>query len=129
MSDGVRPHGQERWWEAAARGFRFAATDVASAGPASELARVMEATEGDVVGTWHADVEPRLELDWRRLAGRSNTRILATAEELAEIEARIEEVLAPFVLRKDADPADVPTGARSIRILRHVLPGCDEASA
>ena len=88
----------------------------------------MEGIQGDLVGTWHADVEPYLELGWRRLAGRANTRILATADELAEIEAKIEGVLAPFVLRKDADPADVPTGARGIRILRHVLPERDAAS-
>lgn len=129
VSDAVQGHGRERWWEAAARGFRFEATDEASAEAARELARVMEGAEGDVVGRWHADVEPHLELDWRRLAGRANTRILATAEELREVEARIEEVLAPFVLRKEADPADVPTGARGIRILRHVLPERDEASS
>ena len=56
------------------------------------------------------------------MAGRSSTRILATHGELAAAEAAIEQVLAPYVLRKDMPAADLPEGARGIRMLRHVLP-------
>lgn len=114
--------GRERWWQAAARGFRFEATDQASTDAARELARVLESADGDIVGRWHREAEPGLEPQWRRLAGRSSTRILVTAAELAELDTAIEELMAPFVLRKDADPAEVPVGARGVRVLRHVLP-------
>jgi hypothetical protein len=42
-------------------------------------------------------------------------------EELAEIEAAIEQALAPFVLRRSQQPGSVP-GARRVRVLRYVLP-------
>ena len=59
-------------------------------------------------------------LEWRRSAGLSNTTVLATAEEVAQIEAQIEAVLAPYVRRKGE--AAVPSDARPVRMLRYVLP-------
>ena len=58
----------------------------------------------------------------RALSGRADTTILVTRDELAELDAAVERLLAPYVLRKDAPPGDVPEGARSVRIRRHVLP-------
>ncbi len=123
-AESSREHGRERWWAAVSRGFRFAdhTDDPDSWQAITALTRVIEAVEGDLVQTWREDVEPHLEPAWRRLSGRASTRILATAEELAAIELAMEEVLAPYVLRKDA-PADThPEGTRGVRILRHVLP-------
>jgi DNA-binding transcriptional ArsR family regulator len=129
-----REHGRERWWAAVSRGFRFAGGAESEADSetdsgtddqwqaATALTRVIEAVEGDLVQTWREDAEPRLEPAWRRLSGRSSTRILATADELAELEADIEQLLAPYVLRKDAPADTLPAGTRGIRILRHVLP-------
>ena len=51
-------------------------------------------------GQWAREVEPLLEDEWRRSAGLSNTTFVATADELAEVESAIEELLAPYVLRK-----------------------------
>lgn len=136
-----REHGRERWWAAVSRGFRFAGgADARTASgtdsgaqakvdgglddwqAATALTRVIEAVEGDLVQTWREEAEPRLEPRWRRLSGRSSTRILATADELAALDAAWEELLAPYVLRKDAPAAELPAGARGVRILRHTMP-------
>lgn len=114
--------GRERWWEAV-RGFRFAGTDEAGQDAQRLLAQTMEQVEGDLVGRWRAEVEPHLEPAWRALSGRANTTVLVTHDELAELEQQIEALLAPYVLRKDAAPTEVPEGARSVRLVRHTLPG------
>jgi predicted ArsR family transcriptional regulator len=120
--------GRERWWEAASRGFRFTAQDEAGREAQQMLTAVLEQVEGDLPGQWARDVEPRLEPQWRRVAGRANTTILVTLEELDAIESAIETLLAPYVLRKDATPDDIPAQARGVRLLRYVLPepGRDE---
>ena len=51
--------------------------------------------------------------------------MLVTPEEAHALEAAIEELLAPYVLRKD-DPAAAPAGAATVLLLRHVLPDGDE---
>jgi DNA-binding transcriptional ArsR family regulator len=114
--------GRERWWEAV-RGFRFAATDEAGQDAQRLLSRVLEQVEGDLVGHWSAEIEPHLEREWRALAGRANTTVLVTLDELAELEQTIEELLSPYVLRKDADASEVPDGARTVRLLRYTMPG------
>lgn len=114
--------GRERWWQAAARGFRVVVEDEAGRRSAQALRDALEVSEGDQVGDWRRDVEPHLELRWLALSGLANTTILVTREELEQIEARMEELLAPYVLRKDAPAEQVPAGARMVRIRRHVLP-------
>lgn len=130
--ESAREHGRERWWAAVSRGFRFAAAeegdDTDGWEAATALTRVMEAVEGDLVQTWREEAEPHLEPEWRRLSGRASTRILATAPELADLDRAIEELLAPYVLRKDAPADALPPGVRSVRILRHVLPEAPEAA-
>lgn len=128
----VGADGRQRWWEAAARGVRLVAppTDDPDAGSESDkayrmLSRLMAADAERLPRRWESEIEPQLEGEWLALSGLANTRILATAAELADVEARIEEVLAPYVLRKD-DPGDRPEGVRGVRILRYVLPGLDE---
>jgi DNA-binding transcriptional ArsR family regulator len=112
---------RQRWWEAVGRGFRFTPTsDDAGRDAGTLLSRVMfEQAEG-LPGRWVRDVEPLLEDDWRRSAGLSNTTFVVTADELAEVEAAIEQVLAPYVLRK-AHRESVPD-ARNVRMLRYLLP-------
>ena len=53
----------------------------------------------------------------------SNTSVPLTSEELAELSARIDELIAPYVHRAKAD---APAGARIVRILRHYLPGPED---
>jgi len=120
--------GRERWWEAASRGFRFTARDEADREAQRLLSAALAEVEGDLPGRWSSEVEPRLEPEWRSAGGRSNTRVLVTIEELTELEAAIEALLAPYVLRKDAATESVPAGARGVRLLRYVLPELREES-
>lgn len=121
----VESDGRQRWWEAAGSGIRFApASDDTGHEAASLLSRVMFDQAERLPAEWARDSEPLLESTWRRAAGLSNTTFVATAEEVVEIEAAIEEVLAPFVLRKRA-PATIE-GARSVRMLRYVLPSAPD---
>lgn len=98
--------GRERWWQAAGRGFRFTGGGEA----ARALTQVKDEVEGDVVARWRAEVEPTLEREWQEAAGRSNTRILVMADELLDLEAAIQRLLAPYVLRKDAVGSAKETG-------------------
>ena len=124
-----RDHGRERWWEAVSRGFRFAADpDDQAADAARALEQVMESVEGDLVARWRAVDEPLLEPEWRRLAGRANTRILVTGQELEAVEAAIEQLLAPYVLRKDQPAGSHPPGTRSVRLLRYTMPAKPDGS-
>jgi hypothetical protein len=115
-------NGRERWWEAASRGFRVVVNDEVGRRAARALGDAIDATEGDQVGDWRRNVEPLLELEWLALSGLANTTILATREELEQVEGAMEELLAPYVLRKNAPADEVPEDARLVRIRRHVLP-------
>jgi DNA-binding transcriptional ArsR family regulator len=114
--------GRKRWWEASSRGFRFAGLDETTAIAARALERVIEQVEGDLPAQWRHEVEPLLEPAWRAESGRANTRIVATLEELAELNSSIQELLAPFVLRKDLSASEWPDSARGVRLLIHSLP-------
>ena len=116
-----RGSGRERWWQATARGFRYRAEGPGEQEAGRLLSRVIEEVEGDVVGRWHQEVEPRLDPQWLAVAGRASTRVLVTPQEAHALEAAIEELLAPYVRRKD-DPGSAPEGAAPVLLLRHVLP-------
>jgi DNA-binding transcriptional ArsR family regulator len=111
---------RQRWWKAAARGFAVELGE----GPEAEAAyRVLTdqlyETAREQTDQWLTETEPRLEHTWRRLAGLSNTRVALTAAELESIANGIDELLAPYVKRPEAE---VPADARRVRILRSYLP-------
>ncbi len=120
------PDRRQRWWQAVAKGFRFEMPDDDEGQAAASMLRgqLMAAGE-DLVQTWLGEVAPRLEGQWQKVGGSANTRVVVTAEEAGDIHARIEEILAPYVVRRDheADPA----GSRGVRILRYFLPEADDA--
>jgi len=118
----VRGSGRERWWEAVSRGFRFERAEDEDEEAARALELVIEEVEGDLPGAWREETEPLLEPVWRRLSGRSSTRVLVTPAEMGAIGERIEELLAPYVKRKDEDPRTQPADVRHVRILRYTLP-------
>ena len=123
----VESDGRQRWWEAVGAGFRFTPTaDEGGRDAATLLSHVLFEQAEELPGRWARDVEPVLEDEWRRSAGLSNTTFVVTAEELAEVEAGIEALLAPFVLRKASQEA-VPA-ARNVRMLRYLLPEAEVTS-
>jgi DNA-binding transcriptional ArsR family regulator len=107
---------RQRWWKAAARGFRFEMTD--SSGMA--LSDQMYVVARDQAEQWMAETRPRLDVEWLRRSGLSNTTVRLTADELAGLADRIDELLAPYVHRTDA-----PEDARPVRILRSYLPAAE----
>jgi len=119
--------GRERWWEAAGRGFRFAAPDdphdIEGQAAYRALTEQMFLQYDHLPRLWLAQVEPDLPPRWRRLSGLSNTRVVVGARELAAIEKGIEALLAPYVRR---DPDDAPRGSRSVRVMRYVMPDAHE---
>ncbi|RKN42079.1 ArsR/SmtB family transcription factor [Micromonospora endolithica] len=115
---------RERWWQAAARGFRFnLPDDPEGQAAARQLGGEIVARYAELPLRWLTDEEPRLDTRWRRVARTANTRIRVTAEELHEIEDAIEEVLARYVRRPESD---APAGARGVRILRYSMPEADD---
>ncbi|MFF3457076.1 ArsR/SmtB family transcription factor [Streptomyces sp. NPDC002730] len=122
------PDRRQRRWEAVARGFRFEMPedpdDEEGRSAARVLSREMFVRSGNLPNRWAAEVEPKLDPVWRRLAGLANTRVVVSAHELAAIEDAIERVLAPYVTR---DEAARPADSRGVRLLRYVLPeGAEE---
>ena len=112
---------RQRWWDAAARGFRYEMPDTPEGTEAGRLLRtemmnqVLEAAQ-----QWLVETEPNLDPEWSRLAGSANTLLMLTLAEAEAIENAIEELLAPYVQRRDA--GDVPDDARPVRHLRISLP-------
>lgn len=121
VKDADRPGGgRKRWWQATSPGFRFRSGDEESRAAALALTAALESVEGDLPSRWREEVEPHLEVEWRRLAGRTNTRVALTVDELAELQAAFERLLAPYVQRTTSGTP--PADARMVRFLRHTLP-------
>ncbi|MEV4497118.1 transcriptional regulator [Micromonospora arborensis] len=121
---------RERWWQASARGFRFTLPDDAEGQAAGrQLRGEMFARTAEAPQQWLLHDEPRLDDEWRGLAGVADTRFVATPEELRQLETAIEELLAPYVRRKEDDAS--PAGAQLVRMLRYLLPepGDDPAAS
>ena len=107
-------------WRSAAKGFVFEIPDDPDGQTAARrLSTVMMLDYGDLPGSWVADSEPRLELDWVRAAGLFNARVTLTPDELRGVQEALEDVLAPFLTR---EPGAAPAEARPVRILAYFLP-------
>jgi hypothetical protein len=112
--------GRQRWWEAAARGFRFQLPDDEEGQAAYRLLSAqMQESYGDLPRLWLRDVEPELPAVWRAQSGMANTRLVVTSEELDELQRQVEELLGAYV-RRPADEA--PPGSRGVRYLRYMMP-------
>ncbi|MER5911060.1 helix-turn-helix domain-containing protein [Streptomyces sp. NPDC001982] len=118
---------RERRWEAVARGFRFEVPeDEDGRSAARVLSGEMFARTAELPLRWLTETEPGLEPGWARHAGAANTRIVISAEELAGLQDKLEELVAPYVTR---DAADRPDGTRGVRLLMYALPeGADETT-
>jgi DNA-binding transcriptional ArsR family regulator len=124
VHDGPAPSGsdrRQRWWYAAARGFRYEMPESAEGAEAGRLLRTELMNQAlEAVQDWLVNTEPHLDPEGSRHGFSSNTLLLATPAELEAIEEAIEQLLAPYV-RRHAE-GDVPEGARPIRHLRFSLP-------
>jgi len=116
---------RQRWWQAKARGFRFEMpADEEGASAARLLSNQMLEQNVETLLRWMTDVEPRLDPEGLRMSGAANTGLILTADEVERIEQSIEELLAPYVLRRDTDP---PADGRKVRMLRYTLVEVDDA--
>ncbi|MFE9201897.1 helix-turn-helix domain-containing protein [Micromonospora sp. NPDC007230] len=114
---------RERWWQAAAKGFRFDLPDDADGqNAARQLQGEMFAQSAELPQQWLLHDEPRLDTGWRRAAGLANTRIMLTAEEMQQLKEDVEALIARYVQRPEAE---APAGARGVRLLQYVLPESD----
>ncbi|MFC4017149.1 ArsR/SmtB family transcription factor [Micromonospora sp. GCM10011542] len=118
---------RERWWQAAARGFRFTVPDDAEGQDAARQLRAeMFARYAEAPQQWLLYDEPRLDTEWQGLAGIADTQFVVTADELSELRDAIEGLLAPYVRRKGGER---PDGARAVRMLNYTLPKPDDDPA
>jgi DNA-binding transcriptional ArsR family regulator len=117
------PDRRQRRWEAVARGFAFESpadpTNEEGRSAARSLSRQLFLRLADLPLRWASETEPTLEPVWQRVAGLANTRVVVSADELADIEDGIERIIAPYVTRESAD---CPSDGRGVRLLRYVLP-------
>jgi len=107
---------RQRWWKAMARGFSF---EPGTSEESRLLGHQMAAVAQEQVSEWINRVEPTLEPEWLRVAGLSNTSVPLTPAELETLARQIDELIAPYVRRAEAE---APPEARVVRILRHYLP-------
>jgi DNA-binding transcriptional ArsR family regulator len=112
---------RQRWWNSAARGFRYEMPDTPEGTEAGRLLRtemmnqVLEAAQ-----QWLVETEPNLEPEWSRLAGSANTLLPLTPAEAEALESAIQQLMAPYIQRRDA--GETPDDARPVRYLRISLP-------
>jgi DNA-binding transcriptional ArsR family regulator len=125
VSDGSNPDGtsdkRQRWWKAVARGIRIEMPDTPEGAEAARLLQAeMMAQSLDFAQHWLAETEPELEPAWRQSAMSSNTLVKLTRDELEALENAIQDLLAPYVQRRD--DGTTLDDARPVRLLRMVLP-------
>ena len=124
VADGPPPSGtdrRQRWWSAVAHGFRYDMPDTPEGAEAAGLLRAEMIKQSlGAAQQWLAETEPGLAPEWSRAAGSANTRLVVTPAEAEEIESAIEQLLAPYVQRRDR--GETPPGAGSVRYLRITLP-------
>jgi hypothetical protein len=116
--------GDEACWVSAVKGIYFEIPeDPEGQRAARALSNVMVANYAELPASWIRDEEPRLELEWARVAGLFNARVELTAPELRDVQEGLERLLEPFTTRP---PTDRPTDATPARILAFFLPEADD---
>ncbi len=127
-SDDARPDGRqdgrERVWRAATPGWF-------SDPPADADPREMQAIDSTLTRVMMASSDRRVldfvdraaaEPEWREAALLSNSTIVATVEELAEVSQALLAVLRPYFLSARSDPAERPEGARDVHVSIRMAP-------
>jgi predicted ArsR family transcriptional regulator len=118
--------GRERPWQATANGHEWAAR-----GPSEEVDEAGDLLTRVVVERWFEEavhwVDRRHEetAEWSEAALSGDKMIAVTAEELTDINRRVEEILAPYMKRvgnRDSQPPD----ARNVFFIQLAFPFPDE---
>ena len=86
---------------------------------AKQLASVMMAGLYDLPRRWAAEVQPDLPAGWWRASGALNVGVVLTADELNDIQSKMEILLEPYVNRA-AD--ERPEDGRRVRLLSFFMP-------
>ncbi|TCC05265.1 ArsR family transcriptional regulator [Kribbella soli] len=126
--DGPPPSGsdrRQRWWNAAARGFRYEMPDTPEGVEAGRLLRTEMMNQAlESAQQWLTETEPNLDPEWSRLAGTANTLLALTPTEAEALESAIEQLMAPYIQRRDA--GESPDDAHPVRYVRISLPEATE---
>ncbi len=86
---------------------------------AKQLASVMMAGLYDMPRRWANEVQPDLPGEWWRASGALNVGVVLTADELNEIQSKMEILIEPYVNRSaDQRPED----GRRVRLLSFFMP-------
>lgn len=116
----ARAENEEPTWTANGKGLFFEIPDDAEGqGAARQLSNTMLLQYADLPRRWVTTDEPQLTLEWARAAGMLNARLVATPDELREIQAEFERVLEPYLTRSTDH---TPAGASHARLLSYFLP-------
>lgn len=122
--DADRRDGRERVWKAVVRA--WAAEAGADTHPREmqtidmALARVLLSGSDEKVLSW-VDQSAQDSQPWRDASLISNNTIVATAEELKQVQDQIQAVLAPYLLRQRR-PEHLPEGARLVHAAVRLTP-------
>ena len=117
----VRPSGDV--WEALGRGLLVELPADAEGQEAARLLMTRMFLEAAArPQSWWTEDEPRLPVEWRRVAGLINVGLWLTMDELQALNDRIEALTAPYAKRSEHD---APGGARRVRIQCYLMPEPD----
>jgi predicted ArsR family transcriptional regulator len=104
-------------WSVVGKGIFFEIPDDAAGQRAArQLSNTMLLQYVDLPRRWVAETEPRLTPEWARAAGLFNARLTMTADELREVQERLEELFEPYLTR------DAPPAGAEVRVLAYFLP-------
>lgn len=127
VTDAINPTGahdrRRRWWKAVARGIRVDLPDDREGQEAGRVLRSQMINEAlQHVARWDAEVQPTLDEPWVRAAGVSNTGVRLTPQETGELQAAIEQLLAPYLMRQTEETDAGAEQSRPVRVIRFFLP-------
>jgi predicted transcriptional regulator len=111
-------------WQAVGRGLHLEVPDDPKAlDAARRLYGVMLLKSEELPRHWVAETAHKLEFEWLRASGVYGAGVVLSPQELRDIQARLEELLAPYTNRA---PEDAPAHGRQVRILSYFLPTARE---
>ena len=118
--------GRERPWQATANGHEWAAR-----GPGGEIDEAGDLLTRVAVDRWFEEAVQWLDrrheesAEWTEAALAGDSMIAVTPEELADINRRVEEILAPYIKRV-SHPDSQPPGARNAFFIQLAFPFPDD---